>query len=115
MIVIRFGKWCSKATPMFTYDRVYRNGCEWTPLCIKKFRYINSQPTIDIDTITKAHADIGYKQGYRDGYAEAEPTKIDIERFKKEIADYTNESGYVDIPLSILLDTLNEVVNDKRR
>lgn len=35
--------------------------------------------------------------------------KVDIERFKKEIADYTNESGYVDIPLSILLNTLNEV------
>ena len=40
---------------------------------------------------------------------EAEPVKIDIERFKKEIADYTDESGYVNIPLSILLNTLNEV------
>ena len=44
---------------------------------------------------------------------EAEPVKqrpkIDIDRFKKEIADYTDESGYVDIPLSILLNTLNEV------
>ena len=40
---------------------------------------------------------------------ETEPVKIDIERFKKEIADYTDESGYVAIPLSILLNTLNEV------
>lgn len=43
MIVIRFGEWCSKATPMFVYDRVYRNGCEWTPLCIKKFRYVHGR------------------------------------------------------------------------
>ncbi len=41
--------------------------------------------------------------------------KMDIERFKKEIADYTNESGYVGIPLSILLNTLYEVIDDKRR
>ena len=40
---------------------------------------------------------------------EAEPVKIDIERFKKEIADYTDKSGYVSMPLSILLNTLNEV------
>jgi len=40
MIVIRFGKWNHKATPMFVYDRVYRNGYEWTPLCIKQFRYV---------------------------------------------------------------------------
>lgn len=46
---------------------------------------------------------------------EAELVKIDIERFKKEIADYTDESGYVDIPLSILLNTLYEVIDDKRR
>ncbi len=39
----------------------------------------------------------------------AEPVKIDIERFKKEIADYTDESGYVSMPLSILLNTLYEV------
>ena len=52
-----------------------------------------------------------YTQGFEDGkkYAEAELVKIDIDRFKKEIADYTNESGYVAIPLSILLNTLNEV------
>lgn len=43
MVVIRFGKWSSKATPMFTYDRVYRNGCEWTPFCIKKFRYVHGR------------------------------------------------------------------------
>ena len=46
---------------------------------------------------------------------ESELGKIDIERFKQEIADYTNESGYVNIPLSILLNTLNEVIDDKRR
>lgn len=61
------------------------------------------------------HYKVYHSSRLRDGYAEAEPTKIDIERFKKEIADYTNESGYVDIPLSILLDTLYEVIDDKRR
>ena len=40
MIVIRFGKWSHKATPMFIYERIFRNGCEWTPFCIKKFRYV---------------------------------------------------------------------------
>lgn len=44
---------------------------------------------------------------------DAEPVKqrpkIDIERFKQEIADYTDESGYVDIPLSVLIHILYEV------
>ena len=40
MIVIRFGKWNHKATSMFTYTRIFKNGCEWTPFCIKKFRYV---------------------------------------------------------------------------
>ena len=40
MVVIRFGKWNHKATPMFTYTRIFRNGCEWTPFCIKRFRYV---------------------------------------------------------------------------
>lgn len=35
--------------------------------------------------------------------------KMDIKRFKKEIADYTDDGGYVSIPLSILLNTLDEV------
>lgn len=37
---------------------------------------------------------------------------IDIERFKKEIADYTDESGYADIPLSFLLNTLSVVADE---
>lgn len=40
MIVIRFGVWRHKATSMFIYDRIYRDGYKWTPLCIKKFRYV---------------------------------------------------------------------------
>ena len=36
-------------------------------------QYIKALPTIDIDAITKAHADKGYEQGYRDGYATAKP------------------------------------------
>lgn len=43
MIVIRFGKWSHKATSMFTYTRIFRNGYKWTPLCIKKFRYVGVQ------------------------------------------------------------------------
>ena len=41
MLVIRFGKWSHKATPMFTYSRIFRNGYEWTPFCIKRFRYVD--------------------------------------------------------------------------
>lgn len=40
MLVIRFGKWNHKATSMFIYTRIFRNGCKWTPFCIKKFRYV---------------------------------------------------------------------------
>ena len=40
MLVIRFGKWNHKATSMFIYTRIFRSGCKWTPLCIKKFRYV---------------------------------------------------------------------------
>ena len=39
-VVIRFGKWCHKATPMYLYDRVYKNGGKWTPFCLKSFRYV---------------------------------------------------------------------------
>lgn len=38
-----------------------------------------------------------------------EHCKVDIERFKEEIASYTDESGYVVIPLLLLLTTLYEV------
>lgn len=47
MIVIRFGKWCHKATSMYLYDRVFRNGCEWTPLCIKRFRYVGGRQNVE--------------------------------------------------------------------
>lgn len=40
MIVIRFGLWRHKATSMFIYDRIYRDGDKWTPLCVKRFRYV---------------------------------------------------------------------------
>lgn len=40
MLVIRFGKWNHKATPMDVYTRIFRNGCERPPFCIKKFRYV---------------------------------------------------------------------------
>ena len=39
-VVIRFGRWCHKATSMYLYDRVYKNGYKWTPFCLKSFRYI---------------------------------------------------------------------------
>lgn len=39
-VVIRFGKWCHKATSMYLYDRVYKNGYKWTPFCLKSFRYV---------------------------------------------------------------------------
>lgn len=40
MICLKFGTWTHKATPMFIYERVYRNGYEWTPICVIRFRYV---------------------------------------------------------------------------
>lgn len=40
MIVLNFGKWRHKATSMFLYDRVYKNGYKWTPICLVRFRYV---------------------------------------------------------------------------
>ena len=39
-VVIRLGKWRHKATSMYLYDRVYKNGGKWTPFCLKSFRYV---------------------------------------------------------------------------
>lgn len=39
-VVIRLGRWYHKATSMFLYDRVYKNGDKWTPFCLKYFRYV---------------------------------------------------------------------------
>ena len=51
MLVIRFGKWNHKATSMFIYTRIFRNGYEWTPFCIKKFRYVGDLGMADTDHI----------------------------------------------------------------
>ena len=64
MLVIRFGKWNHQATSMFIYTRIFRNGYKWTPLCIKKFRYVGdlgSQPVIaDINpTVTFTNTKTG--------------------------------------------------------
>lgn len=40
MVIIKFGKWSRKATGMFIFERVYRHGYKWTPLCVVHFRYI---------------------------------------------------------------------------
>ena len=40
MVCFRFGRWSHRATAMYLYDRVYRNGTQWTPVCVKRFRYI---------------------------------------------------------------------------
>ena len=40
MIVIRFGKWRSKHGRLFSVERVYLNGTTWTPICVKRFRYV---------------------------------------------------------------------------
>ena len=39
-IVIRFGKWRSKSGRWFILKRVYFDGIMWTPICVKRFRYI---------------------------------------------------------------------------
>lgn len=66
MLVIRFGKWSHKATSMFTYTRIFRNGCEWTPFCIKKFRYVNY---CDREQ---------YQKGYEDGFNDAMLSKQEL-------------------------------------
>lgn len=40
MIVIRFGKWRSKHGRLFSVERVFINGITWTPICVKRFRYM---------------------------------------------------------------------------
>ena len=44
MVVIRFGKWISKATNLFVYERVITNKGKLTPLCVKKFRHVGRYP-----------------------------------------------------------------------
>ena len=40
MVILNFGKWCHKATGLFLYDRVFKDGYRWTPLCVVHFRYV---------------------------------------------------------------------------
>ena len=40
MVVIRFGKWVSKAGKIFKYERIFTNECKPLPLCVKKFRHV---------------------------------------------------------------------------
>lgn len=40
MLIINFGKWRHKATGLFLYDRVFKDGDKWTPLCMVYFRYV---------------------------------------------------------------------------
>lgn len=69
-VVFRLGLWCHKATALFLYDRIYRHGCKWTPLCIKSFRYVGGIGCYT-DDVLAIHEHIGYDKGFRDGYAEA--------------------------------------------
>lgn len=39
MILINFGKWSQKGGSMFIWDRVYRNGYQWTPFIMARVRY----------------------------------------------------------------------------
>lgn len=40
MVVLNFRKWRHKATGMFLYNRVYKDGFKWTPICVVCFRYV---------------------------------------------------------------------------
>lgn len=40
MLILNFGKWYNKATSMFLYNRVLKDGYKWTPLCVVHFRYV---------------------------------------------------------------------------
>ena len=43
MTVIKFGTWCSKATRLFVYHRIYANGIgiKPLPLCKIEWRYVD--------------------------------------------------------------------------
>ena len=45
MILIHFGKWSSKATNYFIYNRVYKNGYKWTPFIEMTRRYRLDKPS----------------------------------------------------------------------
>lgn len=88
MIVIRFGKWCHKATSMFLYDRVFRNGCEWTPLCIKRFRYVGNMqntgatpPCVDAVEVVRCKECKHYIHSARDTIGDCDRNAINGVRF----------------------------------
>jgi len=37
LLCIRLGKWQSRSTLLFVYERVYLKGNMWTPFCYKRF------------------------------------------------------------------------------
>ena len=39
MVGISFGRWSSKSTHMFIWNRVYWEGFKWTPIVIASIRY----------------------------------------------------------------------------
>ena len=43
MVWFDFGKWSHRGGSWFTWDRIYKDGYKWTPLCIIHFRYIDGK------------------------------------------------------------------------
>ncbi len=39
MIWISFSNWATKSGSMFIWERVYRNGYQWTPFIMARIRY----------------------------------------------------------------------------
>ncbi len=44
MLWINFGKWNTKSTNLFIWERVFSNGKKWTPLIMSKIRYPLNRP-----------------------------------------------------------------------
>ena len=44
MLVIKFGKWVSKSTSLFVYDRIITNKGKETPFCVMRFRHVGNYP-----------------------------------------------------------------------
>jgi len=61
-VVLKLGIWSHKATSMFLYDRIYKNGCQWTPFCLKTFRYVRPTAMTRYDTESLKKAEKAFEK-----------------------------------------------------
>ena len=66
MLWISFGKWSSKATSMFVWDRVYRKGYIWTPFVMASIRYPIFKPKVSTEMPVGIDGPNGLEMGTED-------------------------------------------------